>query len=54
MPSATAMDAMRPPKDLPAAKTGRPPLRCRAASMAAFQVAMAAGGRSGNFLPASM
>ena len=52
-PVLMAIEAMRPPNDFPAAHNGRPAERDAAASMAARQVAMAAGGRSGNFRPAS-
>ncbi len=55
IPSATAIDAIRPPNDLPLAQTGSPSAaRAVAASNAARHAATATGARSVDRRPASM
>src|SRR5919197_73659 len=53
-PSATAIEAIRPPSDLPLAQTGRPELRASAASNAARQTSRRTASGSGDLRPASM
>ncbi len=54
MPSAAAIDAIRPPIDLPPANTGLPPEPPTASANASFHASTSTGARSGALRPACM